>query len=61
MSEEFKRRVAHKYVGAYRPRIDGWEKASGRAEYADDIAVECRFPNMLYAKILRSPYPHARI
>jgi len=61
MSEEFKRRVDRKYVGTYRPRIDGWEKASGKAEYADDIAVECRFPNMLYAKILRSPYPHARI
>ena len=61
MREEFERRVARQYVGTYRPRVDGWEKASGSAEYADDIATECRFPNMLYAKILRSPYPHARI
>ena len=61
MSEEFKRRVVHKYVGNYRPRIDGLEKASGKAEYADDIAVKCRFPDMLYVKIMRSPYPHARI
>ncbi len=61
MSKGFEHRVARSYVGTYRPRVDGWEKASGKAEYADDITVECRFPNMLYAKILRSPYPHARI
>ncbi|MFC1994269.1 xanthine dehydrogenase family protein molybdopterin-binding subunit [Chloroflexota bacterium] len=61
MSEAFNRRATHKYVGTYRPRMDGWEKASGSAKYADDIATECHFPNMLYAKILRSPYPHARI
>jgi len=48
MSKEFKRRLARRYVGTYRPRIDGWEKASGRAEYVDDIT-------------LKSPYAHARI
>ena len=61
MGEEFKRRVARKYVGTYRPRIDGWEKANGKAEYADDITLKRRFPHMLYAKVLRSPYAHARI
>ena len=61
MIKEFKPRVARKYVGTYRPRIDGWEKASGRAQYIDDIALKIRFPGMLYAKVLRSPYAHAMI
>ncbi len=61
MSKEFRRRTAHRYVGTYRPRIDGWEKASGRAKYADDLALSLHFPHMLYAKVLRSPYAHARI
>ncbi len=61
MGERFRPRMPRKYVGSYRPRIDGWEKASGRAEYADDIATKRRFPDMLYCRILRSPYAHARI
>lgn len=61
MSEGFSSRLARKYVGTYRPRTDGWEKASGRAEYLDDIGLKIRFPGMLYAKVLRSPHPHARI
>lgn len=57
----FTPRVARKHVGGYRPRIDALEKASGRARYADDVASPLHFPDMLYAKILRSPHPHARI
>ncbi|OES46457.1 xanthine dehydrogenase subunit D [Domibacillus iocasae] len=38
-------------------RPDGKEKVTGRLKYLTDLA----FPNMLYGKILRSPYPHARI
>lgn len=38
-------------------RLDGYEKASGRALYTIDIQL----PGMLYAKFLTSPYPHARI
>jgi 4-hydroxybenzoyl-CoA reductase alpha subunit len=37
--------------------IDGIAKITGRAEYAFDI----KLPSMLYGKILRSPYPHAKI
>ena len=37
--------------------IDGIAKVTGRAEYTFDVKV----PHMLYGKILRSPYPHARI
>lgn len=61
MSKGFKARTEHKYVGSYRPRVDGWEKASGNAEFFDDIALKIRFPGLLYAKILRSPHAHARI
>lgn len=38
-------------------RVDGLEKASGRAIYTRDIVR----PGMLYAKALRSPYAHAKI
>jgi xanthine dehydrogenase molybdenum-binding subunit len=48
-------------VGGYRPRIDGLEKASGKALYVDDLTLRRRFPDLLYAKVLRSPHPHARI
>ena len=61
MKGGFKPRTVRKFVGTYRPKIDGWEKASGEAEYLDDIALKVRFPGMLYAKVLRSPYAHARI
>ena len=61
MKQPYKPRLNRKFIGGYRPRIDGWEKASGQADYADDIASGLRFPGMLYAKVLRSPYPHARI
>jgi len=57
----FKQRQARAFVGGYRPRIDGLEKATGRALFADDVAVKHRFPDMLYAKVLRSPHAHARI
>jgi len=39
------------------PRQDGHERASGKASYTRDIYL----PGMLYAKILTSPYAHARI
>ena len=57
----FKQRTGFKYVGTYRPRVDGLEKASGSAEFFDDIALKIRFPGLLHARILRSPYAHARI
>jgi CO/xanthine dehydrogenase Mo-binding subunit len=44
-------------VGKSVPTKDAWEKANGRARYAVDITR----PGMLMGKILRSPYPHARI
>ena len=44
-------------IGASVPRIDALEKVTGRAVYGPDL----KLPKMLYAKILRSPLPHARI
>ena len=44
-----------KFVGKRVPRVDGHLKTSGRAKYTFDIQL----PGMLYAKILRSPYPAA--
>ena len=61
MNERFMQRVARKFVGGYRPKIDGAEKASGKAQYADDLTIKKRFPDILYARVMRSPHPHARI
>lgn len=44
-------------VGKDLPRIDGIVKATGKAEFAADITL----PGMLVGKILRSPFPHAKI
>ena len=45
------------FVGKSVPRKDGMEKATGRALYTVDMVL----PGMLWGRILRSPYPHARI
>ena len=44
-------------VGKRPIRPDGAEKVTGYATYGADI----RLPGMLYGKVLRSPYAHARI
>ena len=44
-------------VGASLPRIEARDKVTGTALYTADFSP----PGMLHAKILRSPYPHARI
>jgi len=44
-------------VGKPQRKVEGLEKSSGRAVYTDDIQL----PGMLHGKILRSPWPHARI
>jgi len=45
-------------VGENKPRIDGPEKVTGAAQYADDIQFGNR---LLHARVKRSPHPHARI
>ena len=44
-------------IGTPMRKIEGLDKSTGRAIYTDDIVL----PGMLHGKILRSPYPHARI
>jgi len=44
-------------VGEAEPRVDARERVSGRATYTGDV----KFTNMLHARVLRSPYPHARV
>lgn len=44
-------------IGAPVSRIEGPEKVAGRTHFAADVNL----PGMLWGKILRSPYPHARI
>lgn len=46
-----------KIVGTPVPRVDGYDKVSGTAQYTFDVTL----PNMTIAKTLRCPYPHARI
>ena len=44
-------------VGVPTPRIDAPERVTGRARYTADVQL----PGMLYARVLRSPHPHARL
>jgi xanthine dehydrogenase molybdenum-binding subunit len=61
MNVSFKPRVRRQFIGGYQPRIDALEKAQGKAPYADDIISERNYPGLLHARVLRSPYPRARI
>ncbi len=47
----------YRHIGKSAPRKDAREIVTGRATYVDDLEL----PGMLYAKVLRSPYPHANI
>ena len=44
-------------IGKSAPRIEGEKKVSGEALYTADNLL----PGTLWGKVLRSPYPHARI
>src|ERR1700676_869192 len=46
-----------KTVGRSTTRIDARQRVTGKATYTSDVSV----PGMLYARVLRSPHPHARI
>jgi CO/xanthine dehydrogenase Mo-binding subunit len=51
------RQPNYRHVGKYTPRKEAKEIVTGKAIFLDDFSV----PHMLYGKIKRSPYPHARI
>src|SRR4051812_21192047 len=44
-------------VGKFTTRIDAVERTTGKATYSGDVML----PGMLYARVLRSPHPHARV
>ena len=50
-------RAPLRVVGRSVPRLDALDKVTGRARYVTDLER----PGMLHAKLLRSPYPHAKI
>ncbi len=47
----------YKFIGKPIPRVDAAEKATGQIKYMSDLS----FPGMLWGKIVRSKYPHAKI
>jgi len=48
---------ALRVVGKAHRKVDAVAKVTGATKFADDLML----PRMLYAKLLRSPHPHARI
>jgi 4-hydroxybenzoyl-CoA reductase subunit alpha len=44
-------------IGQPLPKVDAFAKVAGQTIFADDIAL----PRMAFARLLRSPHPHARI
>jgi xanthine dehydrogenase molybdenum-binding subunit len=48
---------AFKVLGRDTPRQDGVAKVTGREMFASDMTL----PNMLYGRILKSPYAHAKV
>ena len=48
---------ALRVVGRAHRKVDATAKVSGLTRFADDLSL----PRMLYAKLLRSPHPHARV
>ena len=54
---DFMKKNQLRYVGQNVARVDGIEKVTGKAKYTGDLVI----PGMLHGRILRSPYPHARI
>lgn len=54
---EFDWPVKPSVLGTRVNRVDGPDKVTGRAKYTFDI----NRPGMLYARMVRSPHPHARV
>ncbi len=49
--------MKHRFIGRSLPRHDAYAKVTGAIRFANDVEL----PDMLYARILKSPYPHARV
>lgn len=53
----YKKPEDYELVGKTYTRVDAEDKVTGRAKYTDDVTL----PGMLYGKLKRSPYAHAKI
>ena len=51
------RKKGFSVIGKPLPKVDAMAKCAGETVYADDLHL----PRMTYAKLLRSPHPHARV
>jgi CO/xanthine dehydrogenase Mo-binding subunit len=49
--------LATRVVGKATKRVEGMEKVTGTARYTEDLSL----PGMLYARLVLSPHPHARV
>ncbi len=49
--------LATRVVGKATKRVEGMEKVTGAARYTEDLSL----PAMLYARLVLSPHPHARV
>ncbi|MBM4297353.1 MAG: hypothetical protein FJ143_06385, partial [Deltaproteobacteria bacterium] len=49
--------VAYRTVGKALPRIEGYGKVTGQTKYAADLPFE----GLLWAKVLRASFAHARV
>lgn len=47
----------YRYIGKSTPRKDALDIVTGKTKFINDVT----FPNMLFGKVLRSPFPHALI
>jgi CO/xanthine dehydrogenase Mo-binding subunit len=47
----------YRFIGKSTPRKDALDIVRGKAQYIDDV----KRPGMLHGKVLRSPFPHAKI
>ncbi len=57
LTKIYKKPEDYELVGKDYNRVDAEDKVTGRAQYTDDIIL----PGMLYGKLKRSPYAHAKI
>ncbi|MBI2934202.1 MAG: molybdopterin-dependent oxidoreductase [Chloroflexi bacterium] len=49
--------TTYRHIGKATPRKDARDVVTGKIQYIDDMKV----PRMLYARVLKSPHPHAEI
>ena len=57
MSESMMKKEKLSVIGKPLRKVDAMAKCAGETIYADDLNL----PRTIYAKLLRSPHPHARV